>query len=104
MISKKEVQHIAKLARLGINKEEEKIFRKDFFSILNYFNILKEVDTSGVEPMFNPTDYFLRGKFKEMREDKIQPQTEAETDRLRSAFPEKEKGYLKVKSILPFAS
>jgi len=44
MISPKEVQHIAKLARISITKKEEGKFQKDLSSILNYIEKLKEVD------------------------------------------------------------
>ena len=55
MINKKEVNHIAKLARLGISEKEEKKFQKDLSSILDYFNCLQEVDVSGKEPTFHQT-------------------------------------------------
>ena len=100
MISKKEVQHIANLARMGITKEEEEIFQKDLSSILDYFNSLKEVDTSTVEPTFYSAGYSLEEEFWKMRRDEPKPRTAEETSRLKDAFPEQEKDYLKVKSIL----
>ncbi len=42
MISEKEVNHIANLARIKIKPEEIKNFQKDFSNILDYFNVLKK--------------------------------------------------------------
>jgi aspartyl-tRNA(Asn)/glutamyl-tRNA(Gln) amidotransferase subunit C len=100
MISKQEVQHIAELARLGITKKEEEMFQKDLSSILDFFNSLKEVDTSAIEPTFHPAKYFFKKESGKTREDKPESRTAEETNKLRNAFPQKEKGYLKVKSIL----
>jgi len=50
MISKEEVQHIAKLARLGLTEKEIKKFQKELSSILDYIEKLKEVDVSSIEP------------------------------------------------------
>jgi len=100
MISKKEVQHIAKLARLGITKKEEEKFQKDLFSVLDYFNSLKELDVSGVEPTFHPAEHFFKKKFKIMREDKAEAQPAGVVNKLIESAPEKKKGRIKVKAIL----
>lgn len=50
MITKQEVQHIAKLARLGLISDEIEKFQKDLSSILDYIEKLKEVDISDIEP------------------------------------------------------
>ncbi|TSC56525.1 MAG: aspartyl-tRNA(Asn)/glutamyl-tRNA (Gln) amidotransferase subunit C [Parcubacteria group bacterium Greene0714_21] len=46
MITKEEVQHIAKLARIELADEELKKFQKDFSQILEFFETLKDVDVS----------------------------------------------------------
>ncbi|HID42773.1 MAG TPA: Asp-tRNA(Asn)/Glu-tRNA(Gln) amidotransferase subunit GatC [Archaeoglobaceae archaeon] len=51
MITDRDVLHIANLAKIEINDEEVEKFRKDFQDILDYFNILDEVDEN-VEPSF----------------------------------------------------
>lgn len=91
MFDKKEVKHIAKLARLGLTEKEEEMFQKDFSSILDYFNLLKEVDVKDVKPTFHPTEDFLG---KELREDVGEKQ-----DFNVEQAPEKEKRYIKVKAI-----
>ncbi|MBI2124016.1 MAG: Asp-tRNA(Asn)/Glu-tRNA(Gln) amidotransferase subunit GatC [Candidatus Wildermuthbacteria bacterium] len=51
MITKEEVQHIANLARIRVNEKDIEKLQQDLSEILEYFNVLKEVDVSGVEPM-----------------------------------------------------
>ena len=43
MISREEVEHIAKLARLELTEVEVKKMQKDLSAILDYFNLLKNV-------------------------------------------------------------
>jgi aspartyl-tRNA(Asn)/glutamyl-tRNA(Gln) amidotransferase subunit C len=45
-----QVRHIAKLARLGLSDEEVKKFSTQLTNILQYVEVLGEVDTSNVEP------------------------------------------------------
>ena len=54
MLSKEEVNHIAKLARLSLNKEETDKLQAELSSILDYIEKLKEVDVDGVEPPYPP--------------------------------------------------
>lgn len=54
MITKEEVRHIAQLARIGISEKEEEKFQKDLSSVLDYFEKLKKVDVSGIEPTSQP--------------------------------------------------
>ena len=99
MISKKEVQHIAKLARLGLEEEEIEEMRKELSLILDYFNLLKEVDVSGIEPGF----YFAE-ELKEitasdlMREDQVEKSKKAK--KLLDSVPETKEDFVKVKTIL----
>jgi len=50
-VSKSDIQHLAKLARLRLTEEEILGLEKDLNAILAYFDQLREVDTSGIEPM-----------------------------------------------------
>ncbi|HUT83077.1 MAG TPA: Asp-tRNA(Asn)/Glu-tRNA(Gln) amidotransferase subunit GatC [Thermodesulfobacteriota bacterium] len=50
MIDKKEVDHVARLARLTYTPEEIELFTHQLNAILNYFEQLKELDTTGIEP------------------------------------------------------
>ncbi len=55
-ISKEEVRHIAKLARLEFTEEEEEVLADDMSRILDYMDMLNELDTSKVEPMTHVLD------------------------------------------------
>ncbi len=48
MITEETVRHIAKLARLSLKDEEVGKFAKQLNNVLNYMEILSEVDTSDV--------------------------------------------------------
>lgn len=49
-ITKKEVEHVAKLARLELSKKEKEVFTEQLNNILTYMEKLNELDTTGVEP------------------------------------------------------
>ncbi len=94
MISKKEIKHIAKLARLGLSEKEMGKMEKELSSILEYFEKLKEVDVSKVEPTFHSVPIE-----NVMREDKINEKYKAQSTKLLYLAPDTKDGYLKVKSI-----
>ena len=95
MISEEEVQHIAKLARLGLTEKELGRFPKELSAILNYIEKLKEVDISGVEP----TSHSIEME-NVMREDEEKGKLKTKNKKLLELVPETKDGYLKVKSIL----
>jgi len=96
MISKEEVKHIAKLARLGLVPKEIEKMQKDLSLVLDYFNLLKGVDVSKVEPTSHSISKL--GVFG--REDNAKKKNLEEVDKLIDAAPEKEERYIKVKEIL----
>ena len=51
MITREDVIHISRLAKVELKEEEIEKFRKGFQDILEYFNILDEVEED-VEPTF----------------------------------------------------
>ena len=95
MITKEEVKHIAKLARLGLTSEEIEKLQKELSSILDYIEKLKEVDISGVEP----TSHSIEME-NVMREDEEKGKLKTKNKKLLELVPETKDGYLKVKSIL----
>jgi aspartyl-tRNA(Asn)/glutamyl-tRNA(Gln) amidotransferase subunit C len=50
-LTKDEVKHIAKLARLDISDDEIEKFSKQLSDILSHAKMLDEVDTDNVEPI-----------------------------------------------------
>ena len=94
MISKEEVQHIAKLARLGISEKETEKFQKELSSILDYVEELKKADISNIEAISHPFQIE-----NVVREDRARGE-KSDGRKLIEIAPETEKGYVKVKSIL----
>ena len=54
-IQKKDVKHIAKLARLKLTDKEIDYFSEQLGQIIGYIDQLKEVNTSSVEPTSHVT-------------------------------------------------
>lgn len=92
MITVKDVEHVAKLARLELSEEEKEKFTKQLGDILKYVEQMNEVDTTGVKPMAHAF-----GFVNVMREDKVvHEQTKEE---LMANAPEEENGFFKVPKI-----
>jgi aspartyl-tRNA(Asn)/glutamyl-tRNA(Gln) amidotransferase subunit C len=49
-ITRKEVEHVARLARLELTEEEKDVMTRQLDGILAYVDKLNELDTSRVEP------------------------------------------------------
>ncbi|RLF11318.1 MAG: Asp-tRNA(Asn)/Glu-tRNA(Gln) amidotransferase GatCAB subunit C [Thermoprotei archaeon] len=47
------VKHLAWLARLELDEAEVKSFTEQLSKVLDYFKILDEAETEGIEPAFN---------------------------------------------------
>lgn len=92
-LSKKEVEHIATLARLNLTEEEKEKYSRQLSDILNYMEKMKGVDTSKVESTSQVT-----GLTNVMRKDKIEECGVAE--QVIDCAPETKDGYVKVPKIL----
>ena len=57
MITIKDVEHVAKLARLELTDEEKEKFTHQLDDVLEHVEKMNEVDTTGVEPMNHPIDF-----------------------------------------------
>lgn len=55
-VTKKDVEHIAKLARLKFNDDELESYTHDLNEILQYVEKLNELDTDEVEPLSHPVE------------------------------------------------
>jgi len=86
-LSREEVDHVALLARLELTDAEREQFTTQLNSILEHFEALTELDTSGIEPTSHviPLSSVLR-------EDEVRPSLPAEEvmanapDRLAETF------------------
>lgn len=74
-LSREEVRHIAKLARISLSEKEEEKFQRELASILEYISKLQEVDTEGVEALEQVTD--LKNSFREDTREKKNVSPEA---------------------------
>ena len=92
MIEIKDVEHVARLARLNLTEEEKVKFSKQLGDILKYMEQLNEVDTTGVEPMNHPIDFS-----NVMREDVAR--YDCTREELMANAPEVEQDYFKVHKI-----
>ncbi len=92
-ISKKDVEHVAKLARLGLSEKEKTLFTKQLSDILEFADSLKKIDTKNVPPTSHaiPMENVLR-------EDKVTPCKNTK-DILANA-PEEEEHMFKVPRII----
>ena len=50
------VQHLATLVRIGLNEEELETLREQLSHILEQFEVLSELDTSGLTPSGRPEE------------------------------------------------
>ena len=92
-ITIKEVEHVARLARLELTKEEKEQMRAQLDSILSYIEKLNELDTSAVEP----TSHVLPMK-NVFREDEVRPSLSQE-EALANA-PDRQDLFFRVPRIL----
>ncbi len=87
------VKHVAHLVRLGISEEDARKFSGQFSSIIDYFNMLNEVDTGNVSPASD-----ISNNTNVLREDVAKPSMSRE-EFLKNA-PQSERGYVKVPTVL----
>ena len=53
-LTRDEVLHLARLARLGLSEEEVAKFQEQLSVILDHFEALRQLDTEGVPPTSHP--------------------------------------------------
>jgi aspartyl-tRNA(Asn)/glutamyl-tRNA(Gln) amidotransferase subunit C len=92
VISIEDVEHVAKLARLALSDEEKAMYTEQLARIIENFNELSQVDTTGVEPLAQPLPIT-----NVMREDEIV--TPPGRDILLKTAPDAENGYFRVPKI-----
>jgi len=95
MIEKEQVSHIAKLARLQLREEEIAQYQQDLSLILDYFDILKEVNTDNIEPMIHSVSHENIA-----RKDVPQRADPGVIFGMMRLMPALKDGFLKVKEIL----
>ena len=92
-VDKKEVLHIADLADLNIKEEEIQNYQKNLQEILEFMDILKNIDTNNVQEgigTVNNSNVFRKDEIKEF-EDK---------ESLLANAPEKENNMFKIPKVI----
>ena len=96
MISREEVQHIAKLARLELTDQETEKMQKDMSAILDYFNVLKQAPV----PQIRADRHADSRRQNVLRKDLAVERPASLANNLVGAAPERKDDYVKVKAIL----
>ena len=92
-LNRKDVEHVALLSRLELSEQELDKYTGQLDAILEYIDVLNQVDTSAVEPMAHVLE--IRNV---MRSDEVQPSLPREAA-LQNA-PDAEDGFFKVPKIV----
>lgn len=87
----KDVENLAKLARIELGEDEKKELLSDMNSILGYVKQIEKVSVEEVESEFK--------LYNVWREDEIKPR-EFSKELIIKQFPDARDGFLKVKKIL----
>lgn len=95
MLTKEQILHIAKLARIKLTQTEIKKFQTQLSLILEYIEQLNEVDTSKIESITQVTN-----QENVTREDKVVKKQELSHQQVLSNAPREKDGYFKVKAVL----
>ena len=95
MLEKKDIEHIAKLARLKLSEEELEKYRAQLSDVFGYIDQLQEVDTTNVEPTAQVT-----GLENGFREDEVKDWDKEERNEALKQAPELEDHQVKVKRVL----
>jgi len=92
-LSEKDVQYVAKLARLEVTSEEVTKYTQQLGDILHYVEQLNQLDTTNVEPLTHPLDVknFFRPDF---------PHASLSQAEVLSNGPEIQSGHFKVPRIM----
>lgn len=98
MITEKDVQRVAALARINLAEKEGKKFQKDLSSVLGYIEKLNEVDTARVNPLYQTTGLVNATRPDEYRKDFVMDETLNEL--LIGQAPHTQNRFINVKSVL----
>ncbi|GIW13886.1 MAG: aspartyl/glutamyl-tRNA(Asn/Gln) amidotransferase subunit C [Tepidiforma sp.] len=92
-LTRDDVLHIARLARIALDEDEVERFRAQLSGILDHFEALAAVETEGIEPTAHPLPLA-----NVMRDDEVQPSLPR--DEALANAPLTEDGYLRVRAVL----
>ena len=96
MLTPNQVLHIAKLANLTLTEEEIPLYRQWLSETLDYVEVLNELDTTGVEPIYQVTN--TKGEYRDDTEDDDQHLSQEEV--LSNVGERKQGGYIVVEKVM----
>jgi aspartyl-tRNA(Asn)/glutamyl-tRNA(Gln) amidotransferase subunit C len=94
-ITKKDVEHVARLARLALTEEEKERYTAQLEGILGYIEVLNKADTANVPP----TSHVLP-MANVWREDKAEPNRLGSHADILKNVPDAEGPFFKVKKVI----
>lgn len=92
-IDRTEVEHVAVLARIALSDKEKEAFSEQLSTILDFFDMLKEVDTTDLRPTSHVVD--LTNVFREDERG-----ASLETHEALANAPDAAEGFFRVPKIL----
>jgi len=92
-LTEKEVRKIAKLSRIRLEDSEIEHFQKELSSILNWVEMLQEVDTDNVEPITSVSQANLPRRKDEITDGNIR-------DDILANAPDSKYGYFLVPKVV----
>ncbi len=95
-LDRADVEHIAILARIGLNEEEVEMFREQLSHIIEQFDVLAELDTTGITAAGNSSQ--LAPQSGVMRDDV--PLDSLDPEEVLSNAPRREGEFFRVKAVL----
>jgi aspartyl-tRNA(Asn)/glutamyl-tRNA(Gln) amidotransferase subunit C len=92
-LSRDEVLHVARLARIGVTDADVERFQQQLSTILDNFAALNQIDTEGVDPTTHtlPLENVMAAD---------EPTPSLDADEVLSNAPLQHDGYLRVRAVL----
>lgn len=98
-VEKKDIEHTAHLARVGLSADEQEKLSQDIIKIIDYVETLREVETGSVDlhltqthPVINMPEH-AQGRTDDAEDSKKQ-------ESILSQSPKRKDNFFKVKSVL----
>lgn len=96
VISKKQIEYIANLARIDLTETEKNKYSKELSKILDYINKLNELETKNIEPMTQASEII-----NVFRKDENPDQIDSnKLKRLFDQAPDKKDGFIKTRPTI----
>jgi aspartyl-tRNA(Asn)/glutamyl-tRNA(Gln) amidotransferase subunit C len=92
-LTREQVEHIARLARVGVTDQDVERFQAQLSTILDHFEALQSIDTTGVPPTAHtlPLVNVERGD---------NPRPSCPTDTILANAPRRDGGFIRVRRVL----